>query len=70
MTFSTTPGRSPEVSTSSSCQAVTRPGRAAYVLDEAELATKLSGGDGYLAIGLREVSPDARLLAYSVDTYW
>jgi oligopeptidase B len=35
------------------------------VLDEATLADEPGG---YVAIGLREVSPDNRLLAYSVDT--
>jgi oligopeptidase B len=37
---------------------------AAILLDEAEFA----GDDGYVSVGLREVSPDARMLAYSVDT--
>jgi oligopeptidase B len=35
------------------------------LLDEADFA---GDGDGFVAIGVREVSPDGRLLAYSVDT--
>ncbi len=41
----------------------TSPGR--VLLDEATLAAE---PDGYVALGLREVSPDGRVLAYSVDT--
>jgi oligopeptidase B len=38
------------------------------VLDETELGNKLGDSDGYVSIGVREPSPDGRLLAYSVDT--
>jgi oligopeptidase B len=40
-------------------------GAGRVLLDEAQLAT---GPGGFVALGLREVSPDARRLAYSVDT--
>jgi oligopeptidase B len=42
------------------------PGR--VVLDENDLAAATGDKGGYVAIGVREVSPDGRLLAYSVDT--
>jgi oligopeptidase B len=40
---------------------------AIVILDEAELGQKLADGGGFIEIGLREVSPDGTLLAYSVD---
>ena len=43
-------------------------GQGRVLLDETELGQKLADGDGFVAIGQREVSPDGRLLAYSVDT--
>jgi oligopeptidase B len=42
------------------------PGR--VILDETELARKLGDTEGFVAVGVREVSPDGGLLAYSVDT--
>jgi oligopeptidase B len=38
------------------------------ILDENELAAGTGDKVGYVAIGVREISPDGRLLAYSVDT--
>jgi oligopeptidase B len=44
------------------------PGKAAEVLlDENLLLAEDPAGDGYLELGVREISPDGRLLAYSVD---
>jgi oligopeptidase B len=37
------------------------------LLDENELLAGHAGAGGYLALGVREVSPDGRLLAYSAD---
>ncbi|HEY7432289.1 MAG TPA: prolyl oligopeptidase family serine peptidase [Streptosporangiaceae bacterium] len=42
-----------------------RPGQ--VLLDENALATEPGCTGGYVALGVREVSPDGRLLAYSVD---
>ena len=44
------------------------PGRAAQILlDENLLVAEPACAGGYLGLGVREVSPDGRLLAYSVD---
>ncbi len=43
-------------------------GQGRVLLDETELGQKAADGDGFVAIGQREVSPDGQLLAYSVDT--
>ena len=40
---------------------------AQVLLDENELLAGHAGAGGYLALGVREVSPDGRLLAYSAD---
>ena len=59
----TVPGRDYE----QSCRAA-GPGRPAQVLlDENLLLAEDPARGGYLGLGVREISPDGRLLAYSVD---
>ena len=49
------------------CRAAGRGRPAQVLLDENLLLAEDPAGGGYLGLGVREVSPDGRLLAYSVD---
>ena len=49
------------------CRATGPDAPAQLVLDENALLSDPECGGGYVALGVREVSPDGRLLAYSVD---
>jgi oligopeptidase B len=49
------------------CRAADSGGPAQVLLDENLLLHDPACGGGYLGLGVREVSPDGRLLAYSVD---
>ncbi|HEY2127017.1 MAG TPA: prolyl oligopeptidase family serine peptidase [Streptosporangiaceae bacterium] len=49
------------------CRAAGPDARAQLLLDENALLSDPACGGGYVALGVREVSPDGRLLAYSVD---
>jgi oligopeptidase B len=49
------------------CRAAGRGRPAQVLLDENLLVAEDPAGGGYLGLGVREISPDGRLLAYSVD---
>jgi oligopeptidase B len=49
------------------CRAAGRGRPAQVLLDENLLLAEHPAGGGYLGLGVREISPDGRLLAYSVD---
>jgi oligopeptidase B len=59
----TVPGREYE----QFCQAGGRGAPARVLLDENQLAAESACAGGFVALGVREVSPEGRLLAYSVD---
>jgi len=59
----TVPGRDYE----QFCRAAGRGRPAQVLLDENLLLAEDPAGGGYLGLGVREISPDGRLLAYSVD---